>query len=182
MSAYRGTQLAFAVNFLRHHESTQLVSLGLDANDFFRLSSGRPGSPWPPSTCFVAVLVQYFATCPVQNLKTILTAIRGAAHYHGLIVIVLYYALDYGNPTSVFVTHDLLNQAMITAATPFEVRFADGFSAFKAAAAPFGGDSCRAGLLIVVSAAPLTCDVHPTPIGRDLLAGVVVRTVEGDED
>jgi lysophospholipase L1-like esterase len=177
--SYKGTQLAFAVNYLRHHRNTRLVSLGLDANDFFRLSSGKPGSPWPPSTCFVPDLVQYFATCAVQNLTTILSAIRGT-HYHGPIVIVLYYALNYGDPTSVFVSHDLLNKAMITAATPFGVRFADGFNAFKEVAEPFGGDSCKAGLLIVVNTAPLTCDVHPTPAGRDLLARAVVNAVEED--
>ncbi|HSS61296.1 MAG TPA: GDSL-type esterase/lipase family protein [Candidatus Limnocylindrales bacterium] len=179
-TSYTGTQLAFAVDFLKHHRTTRLVTLGLDANDFFRLTSG-PGSPWPPSTCFTPDLTQYFATCAVQNLTTIFAAIRGA-HYHGLIVVVLYYALNYGDPQSVFVTHDLLNQAMITAGTPFGVRFASGFKAFKAAAAPFNGDSCKAGLLIVLSTSPLSCDVHPTPKGRDLLAKAVVRAVEGDED
>jgi lysophospholipase L1-like esterase len=187
-TAYTGTQLAFAVNFLKHHRETKLVSLGLDANDFFRESSGPDPNGWPPSTCFVpapadtAGLVTYFSTCAVQNLKTILTGIRSTAHYHGTIVIVLYYALNYGDPASVFVSGQLLNKAMITAGTPFHVRFADGFKAFKAAAAPFGGDSCKAGLLIVVKASPLTCDVHPTPKGRDLLAGAVVRAVEGEDD
>ncbi|HKV87733.1 MAG TPA: GDSL-type esterase/lipase family protein [Candidatus Dormibacteraeota bacterium] len=184
--SYSGTQLAFAVNFLKHHRNTRLVTLGLDANDFFRLSTG-PGTPWPPSTCFVpapantAGLVTYFSTCAVQNLTTILSAVRGSAHYRGDLVIVLYYALNYSDPASLFVTRDLLNKAMITAATPFKVRFASGFDAFQAAAAPFGGDSCKAGLLIVVKASPLTCDVHPTPAGRDLLAGAVVKAV-GDDD
>jgi lysophospholipase L1-like esterase len=177
--SYTGTQLAFAVDFLKDHRSTKLVSLGLDANDFFRLTSG-PGTPWPPSTCFVADLVTYFKTCAVQNLTTIFAAIRGT-QYQGPIVVVLYYALNYSDPASLFVTHDLLNQAMITAATPFHVLFADGFNAFKAAAAPFGGDSCKAGLLIVTSTSPLTCDVHPTPAGRDLLAGAVLKAV-GEND
>lgn len=177
--SYAGTQLDFAVNFLtQHRTTTKLVSLGLDANDFFRLISG-PGTPWPPSTCFNADLVTYFQTCAVQNLSTIFAAIRGAG-YQGRLVVVLYYAINYGNPFSVFVSHDLLNQAMITAGTPFHVLFADGFSAFKVAAQPFGGDSCKAGLLIVVNTSPLTCDVHPTPKGRDLLAGAVVQAAEGD--
>jgi lysophospholipase L1-like esterase len=178
--SYTGTQLAFAVNFLKSHDDTRLVSLGLDANDFFRLTSG-PGNPWPPSTCFVPDLATYFSTCAVQNLTTILTAIRDGAEYHGKIVIVLYYALNYSDPNSVFVSRDLLNKAMITAATPFHVRFASGFDAFKAAAAPFGGDSCKAGLLIVVNTSPLTCDVHPTPAGRDLLARAVVKAALGGE-
>jgi lysophospholipase L1-like esterase len=174
--SYTGTQLAFAVNYLERNQRTRLVSLMLDANDFFRVSSGQPGHPWPPSTCFVPNLVTYFQTCAVQNLKTILSAIRGTG-YTGLLVIVTYYALDYGNPLSVFVTKGLLNQAMITAGAGFNVQIADGYGALKAAAAPFGGDSCKAGLLIVTSTSPLTCDVHPTPAGRDLLAGAVVNAV-----
>lgn len=177
-TSYTGTQLSFAVSFLEQNPQTRLVSLGLDANDFFRLTSG-PGSPWPPSTCFVADLATYFATCAVQNLETILSAVR--AHYKGKLVMVLYYALNYSNPASVFVTRDLLNQAMITAGKHFQVRFASGFDAFQAAAAPFGGDSCKAGLLIVTKTSPLTCDVHPTPAGRDLLAKAVVEAAEGDE-
>lgn len=175
--SYTGTQLAFAVTFLKHHHHTRLVTLGLDANDFFRLTSG-PGSPWPPSTCFTPDPATYFATCAVQNLKTILGAVREAG-YHGKIVVVLYYALNSGDPTSVFVTQGLLNQAMITAGTPYHVRFASGFDAFKAASAAFGGDSCKAGLLIRLS--PTTCDVHPTVAGRNLLANAVVNAVKDND-
>lgn len=180
--SYSGTQLSFAVNFLKHNPRTRLVTLGLDANDFFRLSTGPGPDVWPPSTCFVPApasvpgLLQYFSTCAVQNLRTILGAIR-ATGYTGLLVIVKYYALNYGDPASLFVTRDLLNQAMITASAGFNVQIADGFAALAGAAAPFGGDSCKAGLLIVTSASPLVCDVHPTPAGRDLLAGAVVKAV-----
>jgi hypothetical protein len=48
---------------------------------------------------------------------------------------------------------------------------ADGFGAFKAAAAAFGGDSCAAGLVIHLTAN--TCDVHPSPAGAALLARAV---------
>jgi lysophospholipase L1-like esterase len=182
--SYTGTQLAFAEDFLTHNPRTRLVTLGLDANDFFRLSTGPGPDVWPPSTCFVpapanvAGLIQYFSTCAVQNLRTILNGIRGTG-YTGLIVIVTYYALNYGDPGSVFVSRDLLNQAMITASAGFHVQIADGFGAFQAVAAPFGGDSCKAGLLIVTSlpGQPLACDVHPTPVGRDLLAGAVVNAI-----
>jgi hypothetical protein len=68
---------------------------------------------------------------------------------------------------------------MLTAAAPFNVVVAHGFEALQTAAAPFGGDSCKAGLLIVLTATPLTCDVHPTPKGRDLLAGAVVDAIAG---
>src|SRR5438067_5789035 len=91
---YTGTQLAFAVNYLNHNPRTRLVTLMLDANDFFRLSSGKAGNPWPPSTCFVPDLVTYFHTFAVQNLNTILIAIHGAG-YSTLLVILIYYGLYY---------------------------------------------------------------------------------------
>ena len=180
--SYTGTQLAFATNFLRHHRGTRLVSLMLDANDLFRVSSGKPGPPpWPPTGCYTPVLTDYFATCAVQNLTTIFKAIRDAG-YHGRLVVLTYYALNYSDPVGVGGTQGLLNKAMLTAGAPFHITVAKGFEAFQRAAAPFGGDSCKAGLLIVLSTSPLTCDVHPTPKGRDLLAGAVVNAVDEGED
>ena len=174
---YTGTQLSFAVNFLKNNPRTRLVTFMLDANDFFRVNDGSPGPPpWPPTGCYTPVLTTYFATCAVQNMTKIFKAIRGTG-YTGLLVVLTYYALDYSNPLSLFVTQALLNKAMLTAAAPFHVTVAKGFEAFGAAAAPFGGDSCKAGLLIVLPVTPLTCDVHPTPKGRDLLAGAVVDAV-----
>ena len=180
---YTGTQLAFAVNYLKNNPRTRLVTLMLGANDFFRETRG-PGHPWPPSTCFLpppvsipAGLVAYFSTCAKQNLTTIFSAIRGTG-YTGLLVVTTYYALDYGSPLSLFVTN-LLNSTMLAAGAPFGVVQAKGFEALQAAAAPFGGDSCKAGLLIVTSTSPLTCDVHPTPKGRDLLAGAVIDAIAG---
>jgi lysophospholipase L1-like esterase len=176
---YMGTQLDFATNFLRKNPRTRLVTFMLDANDFFRVSSGAPGPPpWPPSGCYTPDLLQYFATCAVTNMTKIFKAIRDTG-YSGLLVVVTYYALDYSSQQGLFVTQGLLNKAMLTAAAPFHVVIAHGFEALQAAAAPFGGDSCKAGLLIVLSTSPLVCDVHPTPKGRDLLAGAVVAAVAG---
>ena len=175
--SYTGTQLAFAVNFLKENPRTRLVTFGLDANDFFRISSGKAGHPWPPSGCYTPNLGLYFATCAVQNLHTIFAALRGTG-YNGLIVVLTYYSLNYSNPLSVFVTRDLLNKAMITASAGFDVRVASGYDAFAAAAASSGGDSCAAGLLLPAFPPGSTgCDVHPTPVGRDLLAGAVVKAI-----
>jgi lysophospholipase L1-like esterase len=171
--SYTGTQLAFAVNFLKNNPRTRLVTFGLDANDFFRLTSG-PGSPWPPSGCYTPNLVQYFQTCAVQNMKAIFAALR-ATGYQGLIVVVTYYSLNYSDPAGLFVTQDLLNRAMITAGAGYGVVIASGFDAFAPVAASAGGDSCAAGLLIRLT--PTSCDVHPTPLGRDLLAGAVVKAI-----
>jgi len=46
------------------------------------------------------------------------------------------------------------------------------FDAFQAAAAPFGGDSCAAGLLIQTVAG---CNVHPTSAGHQLIANVIAE-------
>jgi hypothetical protein len=178
---YTGTQLAFALNFLKHSPSTRLVTFMLDANDLFRVSSGTPGpAPWPPTGCYTPNLGLYFATCAVQNMTGIFKAIRDTG-YNGQLVVLTYYALDYSSPAGLFVTQELLNKAMLTAGAPFGITIAHGFEAFQAAAAPFGGSSCAAGLLIVLTTSPLTCDVHPTPRGRDLLAGAVIRAVEGGD-
>jgi hypothetical protein len=57
---------------------------------------------------------------------------------------------------------------------------ADGFGAFAAASAATAGDACAAGLLIAVSSTPHTCDSHPSPAGRDLLAQAVVAALRSD--
>jgi hypothetical protein len=46
----------------------------------------------------------------------------------------------------------------------------------------FGGNSCAAGLLIVTNASPLTCDIHPSPRGRDALAGAIIQALDDDLD
>jgi hypothetical protein len=171
---YKGTQLSFAVKYLKTHRQTQLVTLNLDANDFFRVTSGPSTDFWPPSTCFTPDFVLYFNTCAVQNLETIFAAIRGTG-YSGLIVAMTYYALDYSDPNGLFVS-SLLNGAMGTAAAHSDrVLVADGFKAWQPFTTAFAGSSCNAGLLIRTSATG--CDIHPTPRGRNLLAGAIVKTI-----
>jgi hypothetical protein len=102
------------------------------------------------------------------NLNTILGAIR-ATGYTGLIVAVTYYAIDYHDTSGTA----LLNSPMVAAANANGALIASGLDAWAGTAA--GGFSCAAGLLIVT--APGVCDVHPTPLGRDLLAAKVVSTI-----
>jgi len=68
-----------------------------------------------------------------------------------------------------------LNAPIIAATLAFGGKVASGFGAFQGPALAAGGSSCAAGLLIVL--APGVCDVHPTPLGRDLLAGAVVHAL-----
>ena len=172
--SYSGTQLAFAESYLKANPRTRLVTLNLDANDFFRLISGPSTDFWPPSTCYTPNFVMYLQTCAIQNLETILAGIRSTG-YTGLIVVMTYYALDYSDPQGLFVS-SLLNGAMIAAAAHSDrVLVASGFDAWKPVAMAVGGSSCTAGLLIPLPDG--TCDVHPTPAGRALLAGAIVQTI-----
>ena len=173
-ATYSGTQLAFAESYLNANPRTRLVTLNLDANDFFRVTNGPSKDFWPPSTCFTPNFVVYLQTCAVQNLETILSGIRGTG-YTGLIVVMTYYALDYSDSGGLFVS-GLLNGAMITAAKSSDnVLVASGFDAWKATALAVGGSSCTAGLLIPLPTGG--CDIHPTPAGRDLLAEAIVQTI-----
>jgi lysophospholipase L1-like esterase len=168
---YTGTQLAFAISYLKANPQTRLVTLNLGANDAFRLGSGPSPDFWPPSTCYTPNVVLYFNTCAVQNLKTIFAAIRGTG-YEGLIVALTYYALDYRDVAGAY----LLNGAMLTAAQQSDdVLVASGFDAWKPVALAAGGSSCAAGLLILLPTGK--CDIHPSPAGRDLLAGAIVQTI-----
>lgn len=169
---YTGTQLAFAISYLKANPRTRLVTINLDANDLFRLTSGASSDFWPPSTCYTPDLVLYFQTCAVQNLQTIFAALRGTG-YNGLIVAMTYYSLDYSIPLDLF-TSSLLNTAMTTAAGGFDVLVASGFDAWQPVATAFGGSSCAAGLLIPVTGG---CNIHPSPKGRDLLAAAIVDTI-----
>lgn len=168
--AYTGTQLAYAVNYLKNTRSTRLVTLNLDANDAFRLAAGPGPDVWPPSTCFTSDVQLYFSTCAVQNLETIFGALRDTG-YSGLIVALTYYAIDYRIPSGA----QFLNSAMQTAASRHNVLVASGFDAWKPAAMAAGGSSCAAGLLIALPSGG--CDIHPSVKGRALLAEAIVSTI-----
>jgi lysophospholipase L1-like esterase len=167
---YTGTQMAFATSYLKSHPRTRLVTLTLGANDLFRFQKDCAHKPLPIGTCFLGfggVLAAMQA-----NLNKIFEAIR-ATGYSGLIVAVTYYALDYHNTTGAVI----LNNPMVAAATANGALVASGLDAWAATAA--GGSSCTAGLLIYHPTVDGPCDVHPTPLGRDLLAAKVISTIAG---
>jgi len=108
------------------------------------------------------------------NLNTIFAGIRSTG-YKGLIVAVTYYSLTYPDTSGAA----LLNGPMIAVAKHYGAVLASGVEAWRATATAAGGDSCAAGLLLpsFPATTPPSCDVHPTPLGRDLLAGAVVSAV-----
>ena len=168
--SYATSQIDFATAYLRAHPRTRLVTLTLGANDFFRFQKDCAATP-PGPTCALG-LGGVFATMQA-NLNTILADIRSTG-YAGLIVGVTYYSLNYADAASVAGAL-ALNAQMVAAAAGHGALIASGFDAWAPEAAKAGGDSCAAGLLIELPGG--TCDVHPTPLGRDLLASAVVATV-----
>lgn len=162
---YHVSQMDYALRYLTGHRDTRLVTLTLGANDIFRFQKD----------CAIGATV---GTCPLgivgvlgvmyQNLNTIFAGIR-ATGYTGLIVAVTYYSLDYSDTSGAIA----LNTPMVAAAAGHGALVASGLAAWASTAA--GGSSCTAKLLIPLGDG--TCDVHPTPLGRDLLASAVMTTI-----
>jgi lysophospholipase L1-like esterase len=162
---YTRSQLAFAVSYLKSHPTVRLVSLMIGANDAFLCQETTSDGCKAELPSVLAKLK--------KNVATILSAIRNKAHYSGQLVIVNYYALNYG--PEIAAQSKLLNTTVDSAAKPFKVRFGDGFGVLRVAAVHSGGDSCKAGLL--TQTGPGKCGVHPSVAGQTLLAQAVENVV-----
>lgn len=163
------TQMDFATNFLRTHRDTQLVTLGLGANDAFILQR----------VCGADVNCQLAGLQAMSvNLGNILAGIR-AIGYHHVLEVVNYYSLDYGDPASVQGAQ-LLNQFVTATASAHGAVVADVFTAMQTAASAAGGHTCEAGLLNIAAGAPApafpNCDVHPSQAGQQVIAQAVEAT------
>lgn len=164
--SYKGSQLSFAVKFLRRNRNVRLVSLQIGANDLFRCQkTTRDGC--------ISELQSTLATVQ-SNVRQILSAIRRKAHYRGQLVIVNYYSIDYN---SAFITGviNALNRAQDAAGKPFGVLIANGYGQFYQGSLHSGANPCTAGLLTQLR--PRGCGVHPSYAGQSLLALAVDRAV-----
>jgi len=165
--SYRGSQLSFAVSYLRQHPDTQLVTLGIGANDLFRCqeltADHCAGSDLGPTLAGVT-----------SNLDTILGALRHQARYQHTLVVVLYYANFYADPASV-TPMQALDAVIAESAVRYGARLADGFAAFRAAAAKYDGNTCAAGLRVKLASGG--CDLHPSARGAQVLAAAVQEAV-----
>jgi lysophospholipase L1-like esterase len=168
--SYSGSQLDFAVNYLRTNHDVRLVSLMIGANDFFLCQKATTDQ------CTSSGELAALSASVGKNVTTILSAIRFRAHYRGQIAIVNYYSLDYSNPLDNLVTEQVLNANQDNAAAPFHVEIADGFGELQAGAAHSGGSTCNAGLLTQLGA-PGTCGIHPSYAGQSLLAQSLAKVV-----
>jgi len=166
--SYMGPQMDYAASFLQSHPNTQMVTLQLGGNDLADVQLLCNGDSVCELLNLPAALVQIGA-----NLSTTIANIRGAG-YSGLIVLVNYYAFNYTS-LSQTTAFSALAQTMDVVALSPNVKVADVFKAFALASAPFHGDTCAAGLRIMLNHFnPLTgdnCDVHPSFAGHALIAG-----------
>lgn len=162
-AAYSGPQLGYAVAFLESHRNTELVSLSIGRNDLALLKRSCDNV----EACELAALPGMLAQM-AQNLRTIFSAIRATA-YEGSLVAVTYFAQNYRDITEVTLIK-AVDATLASVSREFDGHKVDGFRAFRKATRHVDGDSCAAGLLIVLSESPLACDTHPSPAGRNLLA------------
>ena len=160
---YAGSQLGYAVRYLRHHQQTKLVTIDIGANDVFVCQ--QTTADYCAGADFDRVLAKIRG-----NLSTILSALRHQAHYQRTLVVLTYYALNYSDSAAVTQTREL-NAALTAAAARYDARIADGFAAFRAASSGSAGDTCAAGLRIKLPTGG--CDLHPTALGQRVLAAAI---------
>jgi lysophospholipase L1-like esterase len=173
-TSYGTAQLAFADGFLRSHPKTQVVSIDIGANDLQVLVNSCGGEA--NVACIMTGMPGMLATLS-SNLDTIYGHIRNADRYHHKLVALTVYSTDYGNQTLTWAISQV-NQVVAARTLAWGGIVADGFGAFAAASAAYNGDTCAAGLRIVV--APSVCDSHPSPAGRNLLARTIVKALRAD--
>lgn len=165
--SYQGSQLAFAISYLRSHRNVRLITLMIGGDDaLICLETTKDG-------CTSTAEVDALLTQVTQNIHHILRAIRHGAGYRGQLVIVNYFSPLVALEPRVVV----LNQAIDAAAQPFHVLVADGFGEFQLADSHSGGDPCTAGLLTQLGG-PGTCGIHPSYAGQALLAQAVEDVIK----
>jgi lysophospholipase L1-like esterase len=170
-TTYSTSQLALADEFLKSHRKTLVVSIDIGANDLQVLVNACGGEA--NVTCIMDGMPNMLATLST-NLDTIYRHVRHLDGYHHKLVAVTYYSLNYSDQVSTWAVSQV-NQVVVARTLAWHGIVADGFGAF--AAASNYGDTCAAGLRIVVSSSPLVCDSHPSPAGRDLLARTIVAAL-----
>ncbi len=173
--AYTGSQLAFAVNYLRANRDVRLVTLQIGGNDVLILEAACGGNPACILHGLPAVEAQLAA-----NLSTIYRALREQAHYRHTIVEVSYFAFNYNDPNNVGIV-SALDAVEAAVAMRYHARVANVLGAFAAASTPTGVP-CFAGLQVVLSGGPPpSCDIHPSLAGHRVYARAILAVVPHGE-
>jgi len=170
--SYTGSQLAYAVNFLRTHDHVQLVSVQIGGNDLLVLEATCRGDV----SCIISGLPGVEAQL-AANLNTIYSAIRDKAHYRHTIVALGYFAFNYNDPNQVAVVASL-DAVEASVAASYHARVADVFGAFALASAP-SGIPCLAGLQVQLPTGG--CDIHPSAAGHAVYTKALLEVVPRGE-
>ena len=170
--SYTGSQMAYALQYLKSHPRTSLITLMIGANDGFvcqEVTTDQCASPTELGPVLATVK---------KNVTTILHGLRVTAHFKGQIVLVNYYSTDYSNGLA-SAGSQAINQAMDQGGAGFHVEIADGYAAFSQAAQYAANNTCNAGLLtqLYTGSVMTGCWVHPSVGGQALLAQTVESVV-----
>jgi lysophospholipase L1-like esterase len=171
-TAYTGSQMAFATSQFQTNKNIKLVTLNIGANDVLLvLPQLLPQlEQCTYETCVQTVLAPVLKMYKA-NLIQILTEIR--AQYKGTLILMTYYSPQ----IALNLVTQALNSTMTQVAKGFpSIGIADAYTAFQVASIFSGGDACQAGLLIKLPPSPYDlspCDIHPSPLGRDILAATL---------
>jgi lysophospholipase L1-like esterase len=174
-TAYVGAQLAFAIQYLKGHHHTRLITLQIGGNDLLVLVDACANN----AVCIQNGIGPVLASMGA-NLDIIYNALRENGDYEGTIVAVPYFSFNYNDPVGTALT-DALDSAEAAAAARHHARVADAFGAFFAASAP-SHIPCVAGLQVVLSVSPLNCDIHPSAAGHAVYAQAVLAVLRHHED
>jgi lysophospholipase L1-like esterase len=162
---YTGSQLSYAVKYLKANANVRLVTLMIGANDFFLCEATTADA------CQSPIEQAGVVGALEKNVKKIISAVRGTAHYNGQLVLVDYY----DTPAVPGVEVQELDHFINEGGRGFHVRIANAFNTFAAASVHSGANNCTAGLLTQLSTGG--CGVHPSLAGQTLLASTVMRQV-----
>ena len=173
-------QLDYAVDFLHATPGAKLITIDIGLNDVGILQANCtaqfPGNASAILTCEQNGLPGTLALV-AQNLATIFSDLR-ATGYKGTIVAVDAFSFNYSDPVE-SAAISAFNSVTEQAAGPFDVTVADIYPIFQQIAAPFGGDTCAAGVLVKLSDG--TCDTHPNLVGQGIVAFAVLQVLKRQE-
>jgi lysophospholipase L1-like esterase len=175
-TAYTGAQMAFAMSQFQTNKNIKLVTLNIGANDVLLLLPQIEQQCGTNAACAQTILAPVLQTYGA-NLAQILTEIR--SQYKGTLILMTYYSPQIALNSITQAVNSVMTQVakQLSAQPGFaSIGIADAYTAFQVASIFSGGDACQAGLLIKLPASPYDlspCDIHPSPLGRDILAATL---------
>jgi len=172
--SYSGTQMDFALQYLRDHSKTKLVTIDIGVNDLgVLLSIVCHGD----AVCAFSKLPE-FLSAYAANLTTIYSRIRSAGYRGPIVAVTGYYPFNYHDPqVGAFVA---LNSILASVTTAFHGKIADAFTAFGISAGA-SGNVCATGLLVKIPNST-ACDTHPSAAGQALIAKLVLSQLDQEFD